>query len=148
MQKVSSTKLRRRVFDVALLLHHIVDQSEVSSKQATRESHVVIMHHFDCGFAQLGLSGASTHARGLSAKQVSGSLSAHVCQSLEGVFCGLKSSFACRFSLPVLQRRALSITPCSSLSATSRQYSACSSTAEPQGWTPAKYVFGVLLGKL
>ncbi|KAL0035211.1 hypothetical protein WJX79_006153 [Trebouxia sp. C0005] len=38
-----------------------------------------------------------------------------------------------RFSLPVLQRRALSITPCSSLSATSRQYSACSSTAEPQG---------------
>ncbi|DBA97380.1 TPA: hypothetical protein ACH3X1_015107 [Trebouxia sp. C0004] len=38
-----------------------------------------------------------------------------------------------RFSLPELHRRALSITPCSSLSATTWQYRAYSSTAEPQG---------------
>ncbi|KAL0055085.1 hypothetical protein WJX82_006839 [Trebouxia sp. C0006] len=38
-----------------------------------------------------------------------------------------------RFSLPVLQKRALSIRPCSKLSARSWQYRACSSTAEPQG---------------
>lgn len=40
-----------------------------------------------------------------------------------------------RFSLPLFPRRALCITPCSSssLSATSWQYRACSSTAEPQG---------------
>lgn len=64
------------------------------------------------------------------------------------VFCDLKSSVACRFPLPVLQRRALSIRPCSSLSATCWQHRICCTTAEPQGQRHATYIFGILLGML